>query len=82
MALSKPKLDINTDSISTKLNRVHGNPLTTLLEVHEIEQMCYLKKEKATSIDIIHHMLGGENMEYHCIEVEESFEAFDFLRKN
>ena len=80
MALSKATSQVNSDSISSKLNRVHGIPLPTLLNTEEIEQTCYLVKTKALSVDIIHHMLGGHYMDYRCIEVEESFEAFDFLR--
>ena len=37
-------------------------------------------EEKAQSIKIIHHLLGGPNMDYLFIEPQESFEVFDYLR--
>ena len=43
--------------------------------------MCCVRKEKAQSIKLIHHMLCGPNMEYHFIEPHESFEAFDYLHQ-
>ena len=81
MAMSKPKFEVNTNCVTMKLNKVHGEPLVTLLDKQEIEQMCYLYKKNVVSVDIIHHMLGGKDMDYRCIELEESFEVFDYVRK-
>ena len=78
MACSKPKVDFNT--VCNRINRVHGPPLKTSINGDEIEVMCSVIKHRAVSIELIHHMLGGPNMDYHCIENDESFEAFDYLR--
>ena len=74
------KLQVDCDTVCTRINRVHGPPLQTLISGEEIELMCSVIKHRAVSIELIHHMLGGPNMDYHCIENNESFEAFDYLR--
>ena len=45
-----------------------------------IEIYCVIKQEKATSLEMIEHLIGGPNMEYCAIELENSFECYDFLR--
>ena len=82
MALSKQKVLLDSDTVSTRINRVHGPPLPTLIDKDEIDHVCCIKEEKAQSIELIHHMLGGPNMDYNFIEPDESFEAFDHLRGN
>ena len=77
MAMSK---QVDIDTVCTRINRVHGPPLPTLIDKNEIEQMCCMVKQKAISIDLIKHYMGGPNMQYHFIENDESFEAFDYLR--
>ena len=47
----------------------------------EIEIFCIIRQPKATSIEIIEHLLGGPNMEYTCIEVENSVECFKHCKK-
>ena len=82
MALSKlPGVTIDTETISARINKVYGNPTSTMLDPNEIRIMCNVSHERAISVELIHHMLGGPNMEYRFIEVTESFEAFDFLRE-
>ena len=51
------------------------------IHIEEIETFCIIKQEKATSIEIMEHLLGGPNMEYTTMEVENSFECYDFLIK-
>ena len=79
MALSKLNYELDSESIITRINKVHGPPLPTLLDKDEIIHKCCIIQEKAQSIELINHMLGGPNMEYNFIEPEESFEAFDYL---
>ena len=79
MALSKEALVLDTDTVSSRINRVHGPPLPTLLDTNEIDLMCSVVEKKAQSIELIHHMLGGPNMAYHFVKPHESFEAFDYL---
>ena len=79
MALSKVQ-NMNINNVCSRINRINGQPLKTLINKEEIEQMCCVEKPKAVSIELINHMLGGPNMEYHLIENDESFEAFDYLR--
>ena len=78
MACSKFQVDINT--VKTKISRVHGPPLNTQLSKDEMDVMCCVVKKRAVSIELINHMMGGPNMDYHCIENDESFEAFDYLQ--
>ena len=79
MALSKLHCDLDSESVVIRINKVHGPPLPTLLDTDEIDHKCCIIQDKAQSIELINHMLGGPNMEYNFIEPEESFEAFDYL---
>ena len=74
------KFDFNMETVVSKINKVNGKPSTSTLDHDEIITTCKVQQNKAISVELIHHMLGGPNMEYRFIEVEESFEAFDFLR--
>ena len=80
MSLSKFSPELNVKSVQTRINKVFGPPLETSIDHDEITQMCCITKKNAVSIELIHHLLGGPNMEYRCIECDESFKAFDFLR--
>ena len=33
-------------------------------------------------MEIISHLLGGENMDYVCMEIENSFQCFDYCRRD
>ena len=43
----------------------------------EIEIHCFEQK-KPISVELIEHMLGGPNMEYKIINLDDSFEVFDY----
>ena len=47
----------------------------------EIEIFCLIRQPKATSVEIIQHLLGGPNMEYSFMEVQNSKECFKHLYK-
>ena len=78
MAQSK----LQMSNVCERINHVHGPLIGTCLDEQEIVQMCCFTQHKAVSIELIHHMLGGPNMDYRVIELVESFEAFDFLAMN
>ena len=40
------------------------------------------KVSKATSIDLIKGIIGGPNMKYKCIELEQSFFVYHVMRDN
>ena len=73
MALSKP---IN---FTEKINKFQWSR-TTDRKIHDEEIMlhCLHKQDKAISVELIHHMLGGPNMEYKAMGVTDSFECFDY----
>ena len=47
----------------------------------EIRTFCWMKQEKAISIEIINHLLGGPNMDYDAINIEDSFQCFQYTAK-
>ena len=53
----------------------------TVLDHEDIRTIRYVTQQCAISIELIHHMLGGPNMEFRFTEVGKSFEAFDFLHQ-
>ena len=76
MALSKP-LDV-----CDKIGKMHWcKPTEHKIHDEEIEIHCFHKQEKAISVELIQHMLGGLNMEYKVINIQDSFEAFDYSAK-
>ena len=48
----------------------------------EIKMFCEYKQEKAISIELIHHILGGPNMDYEVMNVADSFQCFEFCGSN
>ena len=72
MACSKlsPKQMLNNTEWSKKIE-------ITIPE-DEIKMFCYYEQESATSIDLIKHLLGGKNMNYEAMNLEDSFQCFEF----
>ena len=50
------------------------------LDIDEIVHFVTIKQKSAVSIEIIKHLLGGPNMEYPCMDVEESFVSYHISR--
>ena len=74
MALSKP--------IPDKLNTtILSKDLKITIPEEGIKIFSWIKQEKAISIDIINHLLGGPNVDYDAINVEDSFQCFLFTAK-
>ena len=44
----------------------------------EILTFCLITKEKPVSIELIHNLFGGINMEYPAVEIRDSVECFQF----
>ena len=77
MALSKPL------SFSEKLNKIEPfKRSTTNVHDEEIEINCVYHQQKAISVELIHHLLGGPNMEYKVINVQDSFDCFEYCANN
>ena len=75
MALSKHE----TKDVCNRIGKINWcKPLTRKIHDKEIKIHCFYRQKKAISVELIQHMLGGLNMEYKCINVEDSFKAFDY----
>ena len=46
-----------------------------------IESFCVVKQLKPTTIELMDHLIGGPNMEYLAMELENCWECYDFLKK-
>ena len=46
----------------------------------KILNLCQVVYKNAVSIEIISHLLGGENMDYITMEVEDSFQCYAYCR--
>ena len=84
MALSKPFVTkmMETSNVSEQINKINITKYTGSLEEEEIITFCKIEKQKPVSIELIRNMLGGANMEYPAMELENSFECFDFCRSD
>ena len=58
MAFSKPK------KITEKLKNLDITQLETTIHPEEIMLQCFYNHDKAISIDLIHHMLGGDKWRF------------------
>ena len=74
MAMSKPIPDMKEQLNSTKLCK----DLKITIPEEEIKAFCWIKKEHAISIEIINHLLGGPNMDYDAMNIQDSFQCFQF----
>ena len=68
MALSKPE----------KISRIDWDrKIPSQIQTKRIMEVCRVEYNKAVSVEIIEHLLGGPNMEYNSImEVENSIDCF------
>ena len=48
----------------------------------KIMDFCKVSYSKAVSVEIIDHLIGGDNMEYKAIEVENSFQCYHVCRNS
>ena len=76
MALSKP--------VNEVLGKVEWNrDINIKIPTTNIMKVCRISYDKAISVEVIHHLLGGPNMDYNCVmEVENSVDCFNFCKNN
>ena len=87
MALSKASAsgisdgDSNMSTIS-RINKLEYMKCVDCkgLDIDEIVHFVTIKQKSTVSIEIIKHLLGGPNMEYPCMDVEESFVSYRICR--
>ena len=71
MALSKPE----------RLNKISNDGDLTI-NTMQIRKYCEVTYTSAISLEIIEHLLGGQNMEYITMELENSFQCYDYCRQD
>ena len=74
MAMSKHVPDMKEQLNLTNLCK----DLKITIPEEEIKAFCWIKKEHAISIEIINHLLGGPNMDYDAMNIQGSFQCFQF----
>ena len=77
MALSKVQQLNVKDRISKIEYKV---PVDTYIQEDVIRQHVSIQKSHAVSIELIKALVGGENNDYYCCQVEDSIQAFDVCR--
>ena len=43
---------------------------------------CYYNQDRATSIELIQHLLGSPKMDYKVMNIEDSFQCFEFCAQD
>ena len=71
MALSKPEW----------LNKISNDGDLTI-NTMQIRKYCEVTYTSAISLEIIEHLLGGQNMEYITMELENSFQCYDYCHRD
>ena len=72
MALSKQE----------RVNQIDQNAKSLSISLSKILQICQVTYTNAISIEIIDHLLGGENMDYIMMEVQDSFDCYNYCRQD
>ena len=70
---------LKPEDFSDKINSTEWSkhiPIT--IAEDEICMFYFYTQNKAISIKLIHHLLGGLNMDYQCMNIEESLQCFEF----
>ena len=87
MALSKASASGVSDgdsnmSTTSRINKLEYTKYVDCqgLDIDEIVHFVTIKQKSAVSIEIIQHLLGGPNMEYPCMDVEESIISYQICR--
>ena len=74
MALSKPI----PENVLEKLSSTKCKDMIISIPEDEIKMFCWYTQPKAVSIHLIKHFLGGENMNYEAVNLEDSFQCFEY----
>ena len=72
MALSKP----------LRINKILDKNEPISIDHQKIRDVCYVSYKNAVSIEVITHLLGGENMDYYAMELEDSFQCYDYCYRH
>ena len=85
MALSKPLPSVTTivENMTERVNKLEKKKYNGVVLVQEILQFCEIHETKVISIDAIRKMIGTDkDMVYPCIEVQDSFDCYEFCRSD
>ena len=78
MALSKPV----AKGVHECLNRVSWDQnVKSEIGFEATMEVCKIAYDRAMSVEIIDHLLGGQNMEYAPMELQNSFDCFSVCYK-
>ena len=68
-------------SKSEKLNKVTwDHHVPSNISPEKIMEVCYISYSKACSIEIIDHLLGGPNLEFKPMELENLFDCYKYCK--
>ena len=65
-----------------RVGKVFDNDEPLTICSKKIQEICKISYKNPISVEIISHLLGGENMDYVCMEIEDSFQCFDYCRRD
>ena len=68
--------------VTERINKVEDSHVPITIPIPKILEVCKVTYKNAISIEIIHNLLGGENMEYNIMEVDNSFECHAYCRQD
>ena len=68
--------------VRERLSAIEENKIAITVPIPKILEVCKVTYKNAISIEIIHHLLGGENMEYNVMELENSHECLAYCRQD
>ena len=70
-------IQISVRMACSKLNKVEwDHHVPTSITSQKIMEVCYISYPKACSIEIIDHLLGGPNLEFKPMELENLFDCY------
>ena len=74
MALSKNAYE--------RIGQIEHTDCHISIKPSRILETCKISYKGAISVEIISHFLGGQNMEYNVTELENSFDCFNYCRRD
>ena len=62
-----------------KVNIIDPENLEISISPKKMMEVCKMSYKKAISIEVVHHLLGGEHMDYSSVmEIPDSFQCYAF----
>ena len=74
MALSKNAFE--------RIGQIEHSSCNISIEPFKILEVCKISYRGAISVEIISQLLGGQNMDYKVTELENSFDCYNYSRKD